>query len=375
MKRTIFGVTTALMVTTTLPALGQDTRDFRIGPASPPPHPAYSHLYVPFQERLPEESDGRLTGTIYGMDVAGLNEMKGALESGLIEIGLLLQSYFPADFPEAALTADLALQGRNPHAMGAAVTEYIATCEPCQQEMKNFGGAYLGSGSSDVYALISKEPLTSLEDIRGKRLRVSTATFGRLAEALGAVPVSIASNDTFEAMSQGTLDGSIASVGDLVTQRLIDVAKYVTEVPIGTFHTTSGFTVNSDVWEELSVEDRQALARAATYGNVSFTQRWGYDLAASTRAEAAEAGIEFVQPSPELVTFVDEFAANDVEAAAAAAEKQYGVQESAEKLGRLEQLVERWEGLLADTGNDVEAIAELIQSEVWDKVDFATYGQ
>lgn len=355
------------------PVLAQTTYDFRLGPASPPPHPAYSHLYVPFQEQLPLESDGRLTGTIYGMDVAGLKEMQGALSSGLIEIGLLLQTYFPADFPEAALTADLALRGRNPHAMAAAVTEYIVNCEPCQEEMKTFGGVFLGSGSSDVYVLISMKPLTTLADIKGQRLRVSTATFGRLAEAMGAVPVNIASNDTFEAMSQGTLDGSMASVGDLVTQRLIDVAKYVTEVPLGTFHTTSGFTVNAGVWEDLSVEDREAVARAATHGNVAFAQRWGYELADITRQKGVEEGIEFIEPSEDLVTFVDEFAASDIATAAKAAEEQYGVQDAAAKLAALEALVEKWEGLLAGV-TDPADIETLINEQVWSKVDFETYG-
>ncbi|MFN3312605.1 MAG: C4-dicarboxylate TRAP transporter substrate-binding protein [Hyphomonas sp.] len=363
----------ALMTSVAVPAVGQDSRDFRLGPASPPPHPAYSHLYLPFQERLPAESDGRLTGTIYGMDVAGLREMQGALSSGLIEIGLLLQSYFPSDFPEASLTADLALQGRNPHVMAAAVTEYIVTCAPCQEEMKRFGGVFLGSGSSDVYVLISSRPLSRVEDIAGQRLRVSTSTFGRLAEAMGAVPVSIASNDTFEAMSQGTLDGSMASVGDLVTQRLIDVARYVTEVPLGTFHTTSGFTVNAGVWQDLSVEDREAMARAAVHGNVAFTQRWGYDLADMTRQMGSEAGIEFVEPSDELIAFVNDFAANDVAAAAMAAEEQYGIEDAAAKLASMETLVTKWEDLLADA-EDPAAIEALIQSEIWSKVDFATYG-
>lgn len=355
------------------PSFAQSTHDFRLGPASPPPHPAYAHLYLPFQEQLPKETDGRLTGTIYGMDVAGLKEMQGALSSGLIEIGLLLQTYFPADFPEAALTADLALKGRNPHAMAAAVTEYIVNCAPCQEEMKKFGGVFLGSGSSDVYVLISTKPLTSLAEIKGQRLRASTATFGRLAEAMGAVPVSIASNDTFEAMSQGTLDGSISSVGDLVTQRLIDVAKYVTEVRIGTFHTNSGLTVNTSVWENLSVEDRKAISRAATHGNVAFTQAWGYELAETTHQKGVEAGVEFLAPSQELTAFVDDFATNDVATAAKVAEEQYGVQDGAAKLAKLEALVEKWESLLADVPN-AEQVEALIQSEIWSKVNFETYG-
>ena len=54
--------------------------------------------------------------------------------------------------------------------------------------------------------------------------------------------------DTFESLSLGVLDGSMASVSDLISYRLIDVAKYVIELPLGTYHTTSNFTVASQVW-------------------------------------------------------------------------------------------------------------------------------
>lgn len=356
------------------PVLAQETREFRLGPASPPPHPAYSHLYVPFAKYLPEESGGRLTGKIYGMDVAGLKEMKNALQARIIEIGIILPTYFPANFPEIALTGELALLGRNPHAMAAATIEYIATCEPCQAEMKAYGGVFLASGSSDVYRLITKKPVKTLADIKGLKLRSSTATFSRLAEAMGAVPVSIASNDTFEAMTQGALDGSMASVADLVTQRLVDVAKYVTNVKFGTFHTTSGFTVNSGIWAGLSLEDRKAILRAATRANVDFTQRWGYDLATSSMQAGKKAGITFLEPDPELTTFIDIFAAKDLDTAAAKVEADYGVKDARQKLQRLETLIAKWTKIAEAANNDPAAMVEAIQHEVWDKIDMATYG-
>ena len=46
-----------------------------------------------------------------------------------------------------------------------------------------------------------------------------------------------------------------------------------------------------------------------------------------------------------------------------------------EKVARFQELVVKWDGLLADTNNDPAAVAAKVQQEVWDKVDFATYGQ
>ena len=81
-----------------------------------------------------------------------------------------------------------------------------------------------------------------------------------------------------------------------------------------------------------------------------------------------------MQPADDLVAFVNAFAVTDVSASAQAAEAQYGVQDAAAKLTRLQELVGRWEALLADVGDDTKAIEALIQAEIWDKVDFSTYG-
>jgi TRAP-type C4-dicarboxylate transport system substrate-binding protein len=57
-------------------------------------------------------------------------------------------------------------------------------------------------------------------------------------------------------MSQGTIDGTMASVVDALSFRLIDVAKYVTRVPIGTYHVTSNFTVANATWDSLSDQEK-----------------------------------------------------------------------------------------------------------------------
>ena len=122
------------------------------------------------------------------------------------------------------------------HAVAAALTEYTVKCQRCQKEMFDFGIVYLGSGSSDPYMLLTKEPVTTAADLKGVRLRSGGAPYSRWAENFGAVPVSISVLETFEAMSQGTIDGTMASINDLLAFRLVDLVKDVTVLKIGTYH-------------------------------------------------------------------------------------------------------------------------------------------
>ncbi|CAD7049980.1 C4-dicarboxylate ABC transporter substrate-binding protein [Pseudorhizobium endolithicum] len=357
-----------------LAATAADARELRIAPGAPPAHPSHSHLYSKLAELLPEVSGGALTAQILGPEVVGLGQMKDGLQSQLVEIGNLLPLYFPADLPNMSLAGELALSGREPHAMAAAMTEYMVTCDSCQEELKKFGVIYLGSGSSDVYALLTNRPVRTAEDVKGLRLRSGGAPFSRWAEHFGAVPANIGVGETFESMSQGVIDGSMASIGDLLSFRLVELVKNITFVPLGTYHATSDFTVASTTWESLSPEERKQLTTAANQANVTFTQRWGYEIAAEAKAAAEKAGIQFVEPDPELVKAVEAFAEADKETAAKVAQERFGFTDAAERVARFSELVEKWTGIVKDTGGDPEAIARRLDEEVWSRVDFATYG-
>lgn len=351
-----------------------NARDLRVAPAAPPAHPANGTLYTNFLKYLPEESDGRLTGTMLGPEVVNLLQMKDALQTQVAEVGNLLPLYFPADLPMMAVTGQVSLIGTNSQAMGAAVTEYIVNCVPCQAEMKAQGFVFLGAGASDVYEFITTKPVRNAADLAGLRLRSGGAPWARLAEHFGAVPVQMSVFDQFEAMSQGTIDGTMASVGDLLAFRLVEVAKYITHVPIGMYHSTSNFTVSKATWDSLSVEDRAAMARAANRANADFTDRWGAQIPTIAEKAAQDAGIEFLDADPALVSEIEDFVRGDIATAGEYSKEQFGIADAPEQIQAFLTLVKKWEAIAAEEDNDAVKMAGRVYDEVWSKVDYATYG-
>lgn len=351
-----------------------EARELRLASGAPPAHPASDPLYNSFAEFLPEETNGELTGLMIGPEVVNIGTVKQALQSSLAEVGNLLPLFVPADLPNTALMGDLSFLATTPHAMGAAMTEYVVTCGECQAEFKTMGGVFVGAGSSDVYVLLTTKPVNSLADMKGLRLRSGGAPYARWAEKLGAAPAQVPVSDQFEAVSQGVLDGTMASISDLISYRLIDVAKYIIDVPLGTYHTTSNFTVATTAWSELTPEQREGFARAANKSSALFTQSWGYDRAASARQAAVDAGIQVIPASQDLLDATNEFRFSDIPNAVALAESQLGVTDAADKIARFQALVDKWTAITAATEGDVDAIAAAVQTEVWDKVDWSTYG-
>ena len=351
-----------------------EARDLRVAAGAPPVHTAYNPLYSTFRELLPEMTGGTLGTTHLGTEVVTVGNMMAQLQSGVVEVGNLLPLFVPADLPNTALTGDLAFLGRVPHAMAAAVDEYIVTCADCQAEFRAAGMVYLGTTSSDVYLLMTTRPVRTRADMAGMRLRAGGAAFARWADAMGAAPTQVPVNEQFEAISQGVLDGTMGSINDLVAFRLVDVIRHVTPVELGTYHTSSAFTVNGDVWRGLSQADREGIARAANVATALATQDWGHERADIAREMALAAGITFVEPDPALVTATEAFAEADLATIAAQARDRYGIADGAGKIARFRALIEKWEAIAAEVGEDPAAMAERKQAEIWDKVDWSTYG-
>ncbi len=249
--------------------------------------------------------------------------------------------------------------------MGLAMTEFVVKCAPCQAEFKDLGLVFLGAGSSDVYALLTTKPVRTADDLKGLRLRSGGAPYSRWAEHFGAQPVNLGVGDTFESMSQGTIDGTMASIVDLLSFRLIDVAKYVTMIPIGTYHVTSNFTVSSDSWASLSDEEKKMVGAAAARANLDLTDRWAYQLPAAAKGAISKTDIEVIEPDASFAEASANFAKEDEAARVAAngdAAKQFA------------DLVAKWTDIVAEVGEDPEKLAEKAKSEIWDNVDLTTYG-
>lgn len=358
-KTGLLGLAAALAIA--VPACAQE---LRLAPAAPQPHPSY-YMYEKFAEFLAEESGGTITGTILGPEVVALPQVKDAIQTDLINVGNALPLYFAADFPRTGVAGDLALLGRSPHAMAMAMTEFGVTCPECQAEFKTFGGAFLGAGASDVYVLITTKPVRTADDLKGLRLRSGGAPFSRWAEHFGASPVNMPVGETFEAMSQGTIDGTMASMVDMLSFRLVDVAKHVTMIPLGTYHVTSNFTVGNSTWAALSAEDKAKLVAAANRGNPQLTDRWAFQLPAAARAAVEEKGIEIIEPDPAFLAASDAFAKADAEARVAADPL----------AARYAELVAKWTAIVDEVGTDPEALAARAKIEIFDKIDLTTYGQ
>lgn len=375
MKRTKFLKTLclagAVAVLSTQPATA---KDLKIGIGLPPTHAA-NHGIEAFAKSLKERSAGELNVKIFTMSLLSLSQMLAGVRDGVVDAGFVLPPMFASDLPESQLPADLAMLGTNPYAIAGAVTEYTFTCQPCLNERLKHNMVYLGSASSDPYWIMSTKKISTLEELKGKKLRSGAAPYARWAQQFGAAAISMPGNQIFEAMSQGTIDGAMISVTELSALRLIDVVKHVTVgLPGGTFHGVDNTNFNRTTWRSLTEPQRRAVLDAAATTSAAITWKYVSEGARNIQ-EAQQKGIQIHQPAPEVVARSKAFIEADLTTVAQAAQKNFGTSNAEEKVARFRQLLDKWEKLAPATVNwDAAALAEIYRREIFSKMDARTYG-
>ena len=127
--------------------------------------------------------------------------------------------------------------------------------------------------TTDPYIIHTSEPVTSIDDIADLRLRVLGQTQTESVLALGGVPQAVSITETPEAISRGTLDGSLADWAVFDIFHIGEVATNTYTLPLGVL--AMSIAMNPDSYAELSPEGQALLAEAGEYWQDLVVQFYG----------------------------------------------------------------------------------------------------
>ncbi|MAY89437.1 MAG: ABC transporter substrate-binding protein [Pseudooceanicola sp.] len=345
-----------------------------------PPGGAVTNGIEEFNERLQAETDLELR--VYALSLLDLRETPPGVRDGLADAGYVLTPYYPAEFSESNLPANMSMLATvgtpTPSAaavMAGVMTEYILLhCDECQKQFTKQNQVFLGSIGTSEYVQVCNTPIRTIEDIKGKRMRSSVDAMSRWVEHFGGVKVSLPGNDIYEAMSQGVVDCTLISAPELGNLQLFDVTKYITlGLPGGSFSGVGAMNVNLDRWRGLSAQQRADLLRLAPFNSAAITVN--YHKAATTDIEIARArGIEIIERPDDMAAATEAFVESDAKTIKQSFSRDFGLENIDAKYKLIEGLVEKWKDLTRDAYDDKEAMTELLWTEVFSKIDPETYG-
>ena len=285
----------------------------------PPKHLRNINVFEPWIKMVEERTQGKVKiKPFFSSTLAQPQESFDATASGVCDIA---ESYTFGNPGRFALSETLMLPEMGfPTALacGKALWHLYKTFPEVQAEYKGVKMLWLHSTPGAVLNT-KKKPVKTLEDLKGMKIAVSGATMVKVGRALGLTPVTMSTNDLYEAGDKGVIDGFVRPVELLVSRKLAEVAKYVTEIDLG--HDLFFIVMNQKKWDSLPPDAKKVLTELSGDWAVDFTGKAWDKFDTEARNEVKTKGIEFINlPSQEearwkkLLAPINEEYASDLEA-------------------------------------------------------------
>lgn len=337
-----------------------------------------------YANALKEISGGTVSARVFALSLLNWAEMSDGIRDGITDSGTVLFSYFPSTFPINSMLAELSMvvqlgdvgtEQMGP-AYGGALTEYIFLhCPQCLTEFEDQNHIFTGIGATSPYWLLCNKPVTSLSELRGKRLRAAGANWSRWAQELGATPVTMSHNDVYEGISQGVLDCTMMSTPELTLINLMEVTTDITTgVPGGLFAGLAASNVNKSVWSGLDDQQKESVMRAGASFSADIS--WLYQMTHDKNMATARASdrITVHEPAADLVEATQNFIRRDSAQIGDTYAQSHNIEGAPEMVEQFIEILNRWQTLVEGVESQ-EELAQLYWDEIYSKVDISSYGQ
>lgn len=271
-----------------------------------------SFIYKDFLPRLSDEvakrSDGRLQIKTYppGALVKPL-ELYSAVQKGVVEGGMSAGLYHGRLIPEAVIETGLPQSFADYADASEFYYDYKngKALNLIREAYKEKGTYYLGVYPLASYVLMTKFPVYTLGDLKGKKLR-TFGPYSLLAKELGAATVSVPGAEQYMALQRGTVEGTIYPLYALEMYKLVEVIDYVTLPPIAGSIMIDIY-LNLDAWEKLP-DDLKKIVNEVARELVPWVCAETAKLDKKYTAAAKEKGVQFITLPEEQVSKLKETA-------------------------------------------------------------------
>jgi TRAP-type C4-dicarboxylate transport system substrate-binding protein len=181
----------------------------------------------PWCERINKDSKDRLKCQIYpSMQLGGTPpQLVNQVRDGVVDVIFTLPGYTPGRFPIAEVF-ELPFMMEDPEATSKALWDYVAKYGA--KEFSDYKLLSLNVHGPGVFHMV-KTPITSLDDLKGMKVRAPTRQTNKMLAALGATPVAMPVPQVGEALSKSVIDGALVPYEVVPAVKIQELVKHHSE--------------------------------------------------------------------------------------------------------------------------------------------------
>ena len=253
------------------------------------------------KEEIEKATNGKVKIDIYYSEsLAAGSEVLSSVEKKIADIGDFNPAYYPGQTP---LHAGLLVFTKAPptHAQKKEVMNRSYEKYPeLVEELEQYNQKILWQYYPTPLNLSSTEPVNSIEDFAGLKIRASSEAYLRMLESLGATPVSVPFTDCYMALQTGTIDGVFTNIAAMSGQKFYEPAPYSFTSQEMSIWLPFTYTINMDVWNSFTDETKEQINAAMERVDERYSPRYDEEYQKQVKIFRDE-GKELVKASKEDV--------------------------------------------------------------------------
>lgn len=210
-----------------------------------------------FADQVEKRSGGDLKIDIqWGGALFKAKAARDAISTGVADMGSIIQGYFPQELITTGI-GDLPFDNQDPWVGIQAINEFVRDGQVSKQLSRQNLHLLTSYSVGPVNLICKDQPITSLKDLDGKKLR-GIGVYGHVLGDNGASQVNMSVYKVYQGLDTGLIDCAQTYLSASAALKHDEVSKYITKLNWGIF-SGLGIYINQDMYQSLSPSQRKVL--------------------------------------------------------------------------------------------------------------------
>ena len=258
----------ALSASVTTPAAQAETV-LRISSWAPPTHFVNSKIWPEWGAMVEKATEGRVKTKIE-YKLASPPKQFGVVRDGIADAAWIFHGYNT----RYVATQAVEMPGLGTSGEAAAVAYWQVHQKYLKKANEHRGVVLIGLHSHGPAVIHTKNPLKSLDDMKGLKIRVPGGVGSLVGRALGVTAVKLPAPKVYESLSSGVADGVFMPMETQKSFRLKEVVPNVTIMPGGLYYGSFGFILSPRLMAKLSKKDQAAIMSVSGAEFARLNRHW-----------------------------------------------------------------------------------------------------
>ena len=263
-------------------------------PAAYPASNFHSENLVQFANEVDKASGGKLKITVHAnASLFKAPEIKRAVQGGQAQAGEILLANFQNEWQIFGIDGLPFLAD----SYDTSMKLYRAQKPALEKKLAEQGMQLLYAVAWPPQGIYTKKPINSAADLKGIKWRAYSPSTARIAELVGAQPVTVQAAEFSQALATGVVESTMTSGATGVDSKLFEHLKYYYDAQA--WLPKNAVIVNKAAFEALDAATKQALQKAAADAEM---RGWAASKNVNTKTlETLKAnGMQIAPPSAQL---------------------------------------------------------------------------